>query len=186
MIDRGTGRHPLLVFSGTITGLTGWQQPRGGSRAEAGDGTSGSPPRAREITRTVLFVCEFNSCRSQLAEAIARHVWPPAWRTLSAGLVSSTVSDEVVRALVEANIDASTLSSKSVEEVRGELVDEVIVLAEPARHRIRQYFPDVKIVDWSMADPMRSPGGSGAVWRAVCRARDTLLARMRDYCRAQA
>ncbi|MBI4161323.1 MAG: arsenate reductase ArsC [Acidobacteria bacterium] len=136
--------------------------------------------------KTILFVCEYNSCRSQLAEALARSLAPAGWRILSAGLQRTVVSDEVTRVLQEAGVPATGLSSKSLDDVRSEGVDEVVVLAPDALAAARRTFPRARVIEWPMADPLRIAGGSGAVRQEVRRARDELRRRVRDHLRTGA
>lgn len=137
-------------------------------------------PAVGAATRTVLFVCEFNSCRSQMAEALARRIVPAGWRVLSAGLVRTVLNDEVVQALREAGVDAAGLSSKALEDVTDERVDEIVVLAAPAVSVVGSRYPAARILEWPMEDPVRVAGGPEAVRAAVRAARDD-LARLWDW-----
>src|SRR3989442_249157 len=105
--------------------------------------------------RTVLFVCEFNACRSQLGEGVARTVLPPAWTVLSAGLTATGVDREVIRALGELRVDCAPLTSKSLLDVCDVPIDDVFVLAEPAIAAVRAAFPNSRILEWPMEDPLR-------------------------------
>jgi arsenate reductase len=131
--------------------------------------------------RTLLFVCEFNACRSQLAEGVARSLVPADWRVLSAGLTRTGISPEVVAALNEIAIDPRGQSSKSIADVRHEHVDDVFVLARPAVEGVRTTFPAARLWDWSIDDPLRVPGGPDRVRAAVCSARDDLKHRLQDW-----
>ena len=66
----------------------------------------------------ILFLCSANSARSQLAEAIARHLAPhlDIW---SAGSHPSHVQPEVRRVLDEVDIDPRGLRSKGIETAVG-------------------------------------------------------------------
>lgn len=132
-------------------------------------------------TRSVLFVCEYNSCRSQLAEALARRLAPPSWRILSAGLTQSVVNEEVGRALSEIGIDHRELSSKSLDAMRGEWIDAVVVLASPAVREVQERFPNARLVEWPMEDPIRVKGSPEAVPEAVRKARDELTRRLTEW-----
>ena len=125
--------------------------------------------------RTLLCVCEFNSCPSQLAEGVARPLLPAGWRVLSAGL--TRVSDEVVRALHEIAIDSRDQVSKSLDDIRHEHIDDVFVLARPAVDIVRATFPEARIWEWLMDDPLRVEGGPDRVREAVRSARDELQRR---------
>lgn len=129
----------------------------------------------------MLFVCEYNSCRSQLAEALARRVVPANWRVLSAGLTRTVVNEEVLRALEEVGMDATDLCSKSLDDVCGEAIDEVIVLAPVAVKAVRARFPAARVREWPMDDPIRAHGGPESVRAAVRAARDDLVRRMATW-----
>jgi len=104
--------------------------------------------------RTILFVCRFNSARSQLAEAIARSMAPEDVRVLSAGLIRTVVNTEVLQALEEIGLDASAQRSKTLQEIAQEKIDDVVVLAEEALKPAQIAFPNAKIVLRHVSDPV--------------------------------
>jgi arsenate reductase len=131
--------------------------------------------------RTVLFVCEYNSCRSQLAEALARAVFPAEWRVLSAGLTRTVVSQDVLETLQEVGIEAGDLVSKGLSEVRDHWIDDAVILAGSAVDAVRQAFPDACLHEWFMDDPQRAPGGPEQVRAAVRGAREELRRKLRRW-----
>lgn len=130
--------------------------------------------------RTVLFVCQFNSARSQLAEGLARSLAPAGMRILSAGLERTIVNAEVSCALREVGVDPSAQYSKSMAEVAGEPVDEVIVLSERALQEARRCFPRALLRTWFMDDPVAAPDPAGHP-AAVRSIRDALKRRLRAW-----
>jgi arsenate reductase len=131
--------------------------------------------------RTVLFVCEYNSARSQLAEAIAKRYAIPGLRILSAGLKKTIVNEDVLQSLAEIGIDASQQFSKSLQDVSTEPVDHIIVLAEAALDATRQVFPQAQVHYWPMSDPIRSSDDPAKIRDAVRRGRDILDKRVRHW-----
>ena len=116
-----------------------------------------------------------------MAEALARSVAAPHWHVLSAGLKRTVVNEEVFRALAEVEVDASALRSKSLDEIGEENIDAVVVLAAPAIADVSRRFPNAQVVKWLMDDPVQARGEADAVPRAVRRARDELMNRVREW-----
>jgi arsenate reductase len=137
------------------------------------------------MQRSVLFVCQFNSARSQLAEALARSLDPPDFRFMSAGVERTVVNAEVVASLREIGIDASGHRSKSLEDVAAERFDDVIVLAEDAAEPAAGRFPHARLHRWFMSDPIQAKPPE-RVPAAVRAARDALAERVARWLREQA
>lgn len=79
----------------------------------------------------VLFLCYGNSCRSILAEALARHFRGNELDVSSAGLVPlGHITPHTLEALREAGISSSGLYSKGLPDVRLEDVDYLVNLTE--------------------------------------------------------
>ena len=65
----------------------------------------------------VLFICLGNSCRSIMAEALARHCFGDAIAAASAGLNPlGFIASETLVVLAEAGVDTTGLRSKGLEE----------------------------------------------------------------------
>ena len=65
----------------------------------------------------VLFICLGNSCRSIMAEALARHRCGDRWEAASAGLVPlGWVAPETLEALAEVGVGTADLRSKGLDE----------------------------------------------------------------------
>lgn len=128
----------------------------------------------------MLFVCEFNSARSQAAEALARH-WAArhgaGLRPLSAGLQATVVNELVCDGLRGRGISVHGLASKALEDVLGTPLDRAVVLAEPAASRVAELMPHVRAEAWFMPDPIRARGDDGTVGepRAVRAAVERML-----------
>lgn len=82
---------------------------------------------------SVLFVCTHNSARSQLAEALLRHVAGSRYEAFSAGTERTRVKPEALAVLAEAGIDGSPLASKTVDAFGGRPFDYVVTVCDQAR-----------------------------------------------------
>jgi len=101
-------------------------------------------------SRSILFLCVANSARSQLAEGIARNLFP-AFRIQSAGSRPSRVNPCAIEALAEIGIDATGQTSKSVQDVDPATVDLVITLC--AEEVCPVFLGQAKRLHWPIPDP---------------------------------
>lgn len=127
--------------------------------------------------RKILFVCEYNACRSQMAEGLARHLFPKTVSVQSAGLYPGAVHAWTIEVMREIGIDISSYRSKQLEAVAGETYDYVVILAEPAAEATRTIQVKKRLL-WLYPDPARAPGSAEQVKAALRRVRDALKARI--------
>jgi len=74
----------------------------------------------------VLFLCEHNSARSQMAEGLLRHLYGEKYEVFSAGASPTQVNPFAVKVMAEIGIDISKQYSKSIEEFRNKEIDLVV------------------------------------------------------------
>jgi arsenate reductase len=74
----------------------------------------------------VLFLCEHNSARSQMAEGLLRRVYGDKYEVFSAGSNPTRVNPFAVKVMAEIGIDISQQTSKSIEEFRNKEIDLVV------------------------------------------------------------
>jgi ArsR family transcriptional regulator, arsenate/arsenite/antimonite-responsive transcriptional repressor / arsenate reductase (thioredoxin) len=116
-------------------------------------GPGGQPTRAR-----VLFLCTGNGTRSQLAEALTRHLSGGAVDAVSAGSHPRQVHPNAIRVMREHGIDLSAARSKHLDTFTGQHFDYVITLCDKVRE-ICPGFPGCpQLIHWSIADPARGGG----------------------------
>ena len=121
---------------------------------------------------SILFVCVANSCRSQMAEAIARSLAGGAWEIWSAGShPSGRVHPTAIEAMKELGLDLAGHRSKGLGQVPARTWDYVVTMGcgdacphVPARQRL----------DWQIPDPVGQPADD------VRRIRDQLAAQVRQ------
>ncbi len=76
----------------------------------------------------VIFLCTYNSVRSQMAEAVLRHIAGDRYVVFSAGITSTIVSPRAIAVLEEAGISTQGLYSKSIQKFWGEEFDYVVTV----------------------------------------------------------
>lgn len=130
----------------------------------------------------ILFICEYNACRSQMAEGIARTLFPKYCQIQSAGVHPGTLNELTVEVTREINIDISAHYSKSLGTVADIHFDLVVVLAEPAWEAASILKTRKKIL-WALEDPVAIPGEEEWLKEKIRKVRDLIrenLERLRE------
>lgn len=109
-----------------------------------------SKKKRHPMTRSILFLCVANSARSQMAEGLARQLFP-GHRIQSAGSRPSQVNPYAIEVLAEQGIDISGHSSKSVQDIDPATVDLVITLC--AEEVCPLFLGRVERLHWPIPDP---------------------------------
>lgn len=125
----------------------------------------------------VLFLCIGNACRSQMAEAIAKHKASDVIEPSSAGLVPfGEIPSTTVNVLRERGISVDGQCSKPLRSEDMSAVDIVINMTGRSGAAIFTE-PVAWVEDWDVGDPY---GFNLAVYRAI---RDQIEARIEDLAR---
>ncbi len=99
---------------------------------------------------SILFLCVANSARSQMAEGLARAMFP-GLRIQSAGSRPSRVNPYAIEVLAEDGIDLSGHTSKSVETIDPASVGLVITLC--AEEVCPLFLGKAERLHWPLQDP---------------------------------
>jgi len=112
---------------------------------------------AKEIAalkpKKLLFMCVQNSARSQLAEAIARHLAPTGVTIISAGSEPAFVRPQAVQVLEEAGVSTEGLYSKAVDDIDTAGVEVVTTLC--ADEVCPVYLGKAYRLHWGLNDPAK-------------------------------
>jgi len=115
----------------------------------------------------VLFICIGNTCRSPMAEGIARGLAGDRWAVASAG-VSATgwIAEQTVATLEGLGYPTDGLYSKSLATIDLNEQDVIVSLIGPEAVRYLPRTLGAELVVWSVRDPY---GEEAAVYRDVAR-----------------
>ena len=104
------------------------------------------------MKKTIMFLCTGNSCRSQMAEGLCRHLWGNKFDVYSAGTKKHGMNERAVRVMKEIDIDISSHYSKTVEELPKIIFDYVITVCDAAKETC-PYFPGGEVIHIGFQDP---------------------------------
>jgi arsenate reductase len=129
--------------------------------------------RRGHIDRNILFLCEDNSCLSQIAEAAAKHLAPPRTRIFSAGVKPSTIPAHVIQAMQELGISMSGQKSKGLAEVPIQDIDLVVSFGDA--HKKCDNLPGrAKVETWPVSKELKPEQASFAPISAIRDERDEI------------
>jgi arsenate reductase (thioredoxin) len=108
----------------------------------------------------ILFLCTANACRSQMAEALLRHVGGDRFEACSAGAHAvGYIHPLATSAMASLNIPMDGQYSKSWDEFADVPLDAVITLCDSAAKESCPVWPGAPIVvHWPLSDPVGVDG----------------------------
>ncbi len=110
--------------------------------------------------RKILFLCTGNSCRSQMAEAILRHLASDRFEAMSAGSrPAGFIHPLAIEVMRNMNVPLENPRSKSWDEFSDKPVDVVITVCDAAAGMVCPVWSGAPIsAHWSVPDPSEHPG----------------------------
>jgi arsenate reductase len=101
----------------------------------------------------ILFLCTGNSCRSQMAEGLCRHLKGELIQVSSAGIEAHGLNPLAVQVMKEVGIDISDQKSKTVEELDDTEFDYVITVCDNASESCPVFPAKTRIIHQGFDDP---------------------------------
>jgi arsenate reductase (thioredoxin) len=110
----------------------------------------------------VLFVCEMNTCRSQMAEGWARFLHPDKINAFSAGINAGRLDPKAVKVMQEAGIDISGQETHAVKDFLLKDLDCVVTVCSVAAQKCPSFQPEVNVICKAFDDPPKLANGMSA------------------------
>lgn len=116
------------------------------------------PPRAvPERRRRLAFVCWGNSCRSQMAEAWARHLSQSSVEAVSAGISPlGFIAPEIAQVMEEKHVSLVGQKSKGLKAIDWAQVDVLVNMSPVPTQEVVPEFPGRRL-EWHVEDPYGEP-----------------------------
>ncbi len=132
------------------------------------------------MTTRVLFLCTHNAARSQMAEALLRHMAGNRFEVESAGAAPTEVHPLAVAVMREIGIDVSGQRAMDVSEIAGR-PDIVITLCDEAKEACPVFPGASRFLHWSLPDPAATSGDEATAMAVFRRVRDSLALLVRKF-----
>ena len=136
------------------------------------------------MKKSVLFLCTGNSCRSQMAEGILKHLRGDDCEAHSAGTHPASVNPNAVRVMNEIGIDISHHTSKSVNVFLDEHFDVIITVCDNAKESCPVFNQAARKIHWGIEDPACATGSEEEVLSVFRKIRDDIKRKIKDeFCK---
>ena len=126
------------------------------------------------MKKRILFLCTGNSCRSQLAEALMRHVRGDEFEVYSAGTDPKGVHPLTMEVLREIGIDASGQTSKHTNDLPVKEFDYIITLCGSASQNCPVFLGNGVKMHQGFDDPAAISGSEQHVLALFRKVRDQI------------
>lgn len=140
------------------------------------------------IKQNVLFVCIHNSGRSQMAEALLRHLGGGRFEAESAGLEPGNLNALVVEVLKEVGIDISAAKTKSVFDLhaQGRRYHYLVTVCDESKAERCPVFPGQlgNRLHWGFEDPASFEGTREERLAKTRVVRDQIKAKIEEFLRS--
>lgn len=131
--------------------------------------------------KRVLFLCNENSCRSQMAEGFLKALAPGTFEAYSAGTVATFVNPLAQAVMAEEGVDIARQRSKSISDFEGWEFDYVITVCGESQSKTCPAFTGAvgKREAWDIEDPAAVRGRDSEIVDAFRESRDEIRERVR-------
>lgn len=136
------------------------------------------------MTRSVLFLCTGNSCRSQMAEGWLRHLDGARFDVASAGTHPVGLNPMAVTVMKEAGVDIAHHRSKRMDELAVQRFDYAITVCDRAKEACPIFPGATSVLHWSFDDPADAQGDQVARLAVFRRVRDEIAQRVLEFMRS--
>ncbi|MBM4125046.1 MAG: arsenate reductase ArsC [Nitrospira sp.] len=133
------------------------------------------------MKQRVLFLCTGNSCRSQMAEGLLRHLAGNRFDVASAGTEPAGLNPGAVAAMQEIGVDISQHRSKGTDEFLGQPFDYVVTVCDRAKEACPILPGAGTLLHWSFDDPAKAEGTVEERRAVFRRVRDDIAERLRQF-----
>lgn len=128
----------------------------------------------------VLFLCNENACRSQMAEGILRYLAGERYEVFSAGTKPTTLNPYAIQVMAEIGINISGQRSKGCDEFSGQEFDFIITVCDSETETCPVFPWGKNRLHWSFPDPALGGGTEAEILTRFRAVRDHIYNRIKE------
>ncbi len=129
----------------------------------------------------IMFLCTGNSCRSQMADGLAKKFGGDRFEIYSAGLEAHGLNQRAVMVMGEIGIDISGNTSDVIDPDLLKEMDYAITLCGDAEERCPLTPPSVTRYHWPFPDPAKAIGTEKVIMEQFREVRDAIAKRSEKF-----
>ena len=131
--------------------------------------------------KKLLFLCTGNSCRSQMAEGIARTLFPKDIIVESAGTEAHGLNPIAIRVMDDISISISNHQSTRISDKKIHEFDMLITLCGDAKDKCPVLEPNTEHIHWGIEDPAIFKGDEDEIYMKYQEVRDIIFKKISDF-----
>ena len=129
----------------------------------------------------IMFLCTGNSCRSQMAEGLAKALAKGKVQAYSSGLEAHGLNPRAVEVMKEVGIDISRYTSDLIDLELLETMDYAITLCSHADEHCPTTSASVKRLHWGFDDPAKAVGTEEEIMAKFREVRVAITNQLREF-----
>jgi len=126
----------------------------------------------------LLFLCTGNSCRSQIAEGLAKQFAPSGWHIESAGIEVHGKNPRAITVMQEVGVDISGQESTQLTVAMLQRADYLVTVCGHADEHCPVVPAGTRREHWPLSDPARATGSEEDIMEAFRATRDEVRERV--------
>lgn len=133
------------------------------------------------MKKTVLFLCEGNSCNSQMAEGLMRRFYGDEYEVFSAGVKPIALNKSAIEVMSEVGIDISSQASKHINDFLNQHFDFIITVGESSNEKVSEFWEAAEKHDWRLFEPSEMLSTQEELLPALRELREQIKEKMHNY-----
>ncbi|WP_348921619.1 arsenate reductase (thioredoxin) [Enterococcus rotai] len=131
--------------------------------------------------KKIYFLCTGNSCRSQMADGLAKAILDPKeWEVRSAGIEAHGLNPRAVKSMAEIGIDISQNKSEVIDPVFLNSSDLVVTLCDDALENCPVIPKSAQHIHWGLEDPAKATGTEEEIMNMFRKTRNEIEKKIKD------
>lgn len=133
------------------------------------------------MAKKILFLCKNNSCRSQMAEGIAKSLLGSDFEIYSAGIEPTFVNPYAIKVMAEINIDISENKSKHLDSLKDVFFEDIITVCDIYSDSCPIFHNGKNILHWNFSDPANAKGTKEEKFKIFRQIRDEIKSKIQEH-----